>query len=481
MTERNLVKIKKINESTARVLTNHPTILHDLYNYFSVYIDKHWFHPKVKCGLWDGKIHFINKNGSFNIGLLKLVYRFIKRDELKIKIDKSLIIRNNVEDFSEITNEWLKEDWVPRKHQITGAESALKYGRGILEHATASGKSLTIGLILMYRFIKGYNKKALILVPTLGLIEQLKNDLISYGVSEERIGKFSGKQKETENPIIISTWQSMAQQKKLTREFDMLIVDEVHSLKGDVVRSVSENAINASFRIGCTGTMPDIKVDEYRVISTLGPILHRVTPKQIIDAGHASDIRIKIMYLNYPEEIQKELKGSTYEMEKKYLETSEKRCNVIKVISDKHLKNDHNVLILVNKLDHADFIYKRLEKMKNCSNLFLVNGSTPPKEREEIRQFTNSNKRVIIIATSGVFSVGISIKRLHGVIFADAGKSKIRTMQSVGRGLRLHDEKKRLTLYDIGDSLKYADRHLEKRIGFYDKAEFDIDVKDINL
>lgn len=260
-----------------------------------------------------------------------------------------------------------------------------------------------------------------------------------------------------------------------------ICVSNCHGLKGDVVRSVSENAINADIRIGCTGTMPDHKCDKFQIISTLGPVLHTVTPRELIDKGHASNIIIKILHLIYPDEVKKELKGAPYEIEKSFLETYKPRNNVIKFICNKHMNLDHNILILANKHTHVDELYEQMQKIKSADHVFLVTGKTDPKERERIRLFTNENKRVIIIATSGVFSTGISIKRLHGIIFAEAGQSKIRTFQSVGRGLRLHNEKKKLTLYDISDSLKYSERHLETRIDFYTRAEFDMDVKEVYL
>jgi superfamily II DNA or RNA helicase len=146
----------------------------------------------------------------------------------------------------------------------------------------------------------------------------------------------------------------------------------------------------------------------------------------------------------------------------------------------KHHEYDQNVLVLVDHVDHANLILEKLKDEPN-THAFFVSGEMKPDERERIRKFTNENKRVVIVATYGVFSTGISIKRLHAIIFASAGKSKIRTLQSIGRGLRLHKEKKKLILYDIGDSLPYSEKHLQSRVAIYDKAQFTIDVKEINL
>lgn len=486
MSDKRWLKIDKVDNVSARVTTNHPSIFTDLYNYLSVYVENYRFMPKYKMGLWDGKIYFMQKNGVFPIGLLKYVYKYVKQDEIKVSIDPALTKRFEVEDFAEVTESWMGENengeqWVPYKHQVEGALKALKYNRCILEHATSAGKSLTMSMIIMYKLLKKQNKKVLVLVPSTGLVKQLTSDFVEYGVPEEWIGNFYGGQKDTEQQIIISTWQSMCRQKQLVQEFDMIMCDEVHNLRGDTVRSVAENAINANTRIGCTGTLPDPKVDKMRIEGSLGPVVHRVTARDLIDAGHASDILIKIAYIFHKNEIKKQIKGMPYEEERKFLEEYEPRNKVIRYIVKQHHKVDHNCLILVDHIDHAQVLTEMMEQLGDDRHVFMVTGKTKPEERERIRQFVNKNKKCVIVATYGVFSTGISIKRLHAVIFGSAGKAKIRTLQSIGRGLRLHEEKNRLTLYDIGDDLNYADKHLQKRIEIYDKSQFEIAVDEIFL
>jgi superfamily II DNA or RNA helicase len=374
----------------------------------------------------------------------------------------------------------MSDQYVPRDYQFEGALKALYYKRGILEHATSAGKSLTMSIILMYVLKKSICKKALVLVPGTGLVKQLVSDFEEYGIPPEWIGQFYGLQKDTDNPIVISTWQSMCRQPELIQEFDIIICDEVHNLRGDMVRSVAENAINANIRIGCTGTMPDAKASQFSVEGALGPVIHRVTARQLIDAKHASDIIIKVPFIVYPEKIVKELKGLTHDLEKQWLEKYDTRNGIIKVIAGKHLERGQNILILVDHLSHAESLVAKMAELEGVET-FLVTGETPPDERERIRKYTNEHEKVVIIATYGVFAVGISIKRLHAIIFASAGKSKIRVLQSIGRGLRLHKDKKKLTLYDIGDSLQHSEKQLKSRISIYDKAEFSVDAFEINL
>jgi superfamily II DNA or RNA helicase len=328
--------------------------------------------------------------------------------------------------------------------------------------------------------IKKMCTKILIIVPSVGLVEQLHSDFLEYGVPDDYIGKFHGGQKDIEQNIIIATWQSMHKQTDLIKDFDMIIGDEAHTQKATVIRTIAEGATNANYRIGCTGTMPDEKSNRWLIEGIFGPVIHQVSAKYLIDNEFASDIHIKIPFIEYPEEIVKRLKGLPYDEEKKWLETCDSRNKIIQRITEKHLEKDHNILILVDHLDHANALFEKI-KTSEGADVHLVTGDVSPEKREKIRLYTNNNKKVVLIATYGVFSTGISIKRLHGIIFASAGKSKIKTLQSVGRGMRLHHEKTFLMLYDIGDALHYSEKHLKIRIAMYDKAQFKIDMIGIPL
>lgn len=483
MSESYWVHIKKIDNVTGMVSTNHPHIMRNLYNFFSIYAPNYKFMPKYKAGLWDGKIYFMTKAGAFPLGLSRYVYRFVQQDGLEIIIDEEITEKNNIDpaELLSVSNEWLADGWIPKEHQFDGALKALTYKRGIIEHATSSGKSLTIAMICMYSLMTNYCSKILIIVPSVGLVEQMFNDFLEYGVPEDYMGKFYGTVKETEQKIIISTWQSMHRQHDLVEEFDAIIGDEAHGQKAAVCRTVAEKAKNAKLRLGFTGTMPDEKANKWLVEGLFGPVLHQVTAKYLIDNNYAADIHIKIPFIEYPDEIVKKLSQlKDYDAEKKWLETCDFRNNIIKKITEKHLAKDHNILILVDHLEHANIIYNKIKELE-CADPHLVTGEVDPEKREKIRNYTNNNKKVVLVATYGVFSTGISIKRLHSIIFASAGKSKIKTMQSVGRGMRMHHEKTNLILYDIGDALYFSEKHLKTRIQMYDKAEFKLDMIGIEL
>lgn len=482
MSEKPWFYIKKIDNVWGTVSTNHPTIMSTLYNFMSVYAENYRFMPSYKAGIWDGKIHFMDKSGKFLLGLSRHIFRFVQQDGIEIIIDEDITFKNELteEEILDVCNSWISDGFVPREHQFDGAIKALTYKKGILEHATSAGKSLTMSIICMHLIIKKISEKILIIVPSIGLVEQLFNDFVEYGVPEEYIGKFHGTQKDFEQKIIISTWQSMHKQTEFIKDFTTIIGDEAHTQKANVIRTIAESANSAEYRIGCTGTMPDEKSNKWLIEGIFGPVIHQVTAKYLIDNQFASDIQIKIPFIEYPEDTVKNLKGLPFDEEKKWLETCDKRNTIIQRITEKHIEKDHNMLILVDHLDHARVLYEKIKCSKGA-DVHVITGEVSAEKREKIRQYTNTHKKVVIIATYGVFSTGISIKRLHGIIFASAGKSKIKTLQSVGRGMRLHHEKTVLMLYDIGDALYYSEKHLKIRIAMYDKAEFKIDMIGISL
>lgn len=474
--------IKKLNNVEGIVYTNHPTIMNSLYNFFNVFAEGYRFMPKYKAGVWDGKIPFLKRNGTFPLGLARHVYRFCQQDGLEIIVDPQITNKNEIDEdhFNTIIDKWMTEEINPRDYQLEGSIKACIYQRGILEHATSAGKSLTMSIICMYNIITDNCKKILVLVPSLGLVEQLSNDFIEYGVPPDWIGKFSGLEKNTEEKIIISTWQSMHKQGELIKEFEGIIGDECHSQKANVVRSIAERAVNCKLRIGCTGSMPDEKSNKWLIEGTFGPVLHQVTAKFLIDHEYAADIRVRVPFIIYPDEIKEKLKGIPYDMEKKWLEECPARNKLIKKLTEKHVEKGHNILILADHLDHIDTIEALINEIPGAK-VYKVTGEVDAREREKLRKFTNENEKVVLVASYGVFSTGISIKRLHAITFASAGKSKIKTMQSIGRGMRLHKDKDHVVLYDIGDDLKYSKKHLLHRVTIYEKSQFNFDMFEVKF
>lgn len=495
------ITIVKLNEVYGKVISSDSGLIESLCKNFAVYMFQHWFHPKVKNGIWDGKIRFVDKNGDFPLGLYKDVIDFCKcQRDYELRIDPLLQPHSSdkdafMKDFLEVLDGTENLPFIPRKYQIKGSMKAIYHKRAIIEHGTGSGKSFTIYMTINYLLKKDDpNHKFLILVPKIDLVTQFYDDLIGYGMDKNLIGKYYGEEKSTDKQIIIGTWQSLKNNKEFMKQFTALIVDECHGLNGAVVRSVSESAINTRYRLGFTGTMPEDtkKAENMLIIGVLGPVIDKITTEELQKLKMVSQLKVNIPYISYDPEETKELNSAikilmkndnareAYRLEKTFTQKHKKRNSLISSITKKMLDSDKNVLILVNKLDHCDAIAESLTSIGITPNI-VTGAIKDTEERNSIRKKMEKSGGNVIVATSGVYSTGISINRLHCVIFADAGKSKITTLQSVGRGLRLHETKDKLYLYDISDDLKFSNKHLEKRMEFYARNNFNVEIKEISF
>lgn len=474
----------KLDHVHGQMLCDDPRVLEAAIKKFSIPVENYWFMPAYKAGRWDGKIRFINFDGTFYNGIFHRILKYVRNDDIyEVVTDPKYILEKDTDDlktdFFRVTEETLNSNMVPYVHQFRGALKGLFFGRGICEHVTSSGKSLTISLTVNYLYQKDKNSKILILVPKLDLIEQFAENLVTYGIDASLIGKFCGYQKDTEQPFIVSTWQSMHKQKELLKKFNILIVDECHGLRADVVRSVTEKMINADIRLGYTGTMPDSKSDYMLVEGVLGPVIDKVGYTELQEANQISDIAITVVNISYPESVTKQMLFDDFTAEKDFIEGDKRRNKIICKIAQEYTKIDKNVLILVKKIDHTKTLFDMLDKMD--VNVDIVTGETKISDRNTIRKDVEKAGGSVIVATVGVYSTGVSINRLHTVIFASAGKSKIQTLQSVGRGLRLHATKKVLNLYDFCENLKFSQQHARKRIKYYETNNFKVTKKDIAI
>jgi superfamily II DNA or RNA helicase len=477
------ITLIKMNNTWGRLVTDDPTILEATVRKFSVKVDQYWFMPKYKKGLWDGKIKFVQPDGSFYIGIFSQVYKYVNNEKLyDMEIDPEFIIEEDKEQFKErflLNLSSLDYPFEPRSYQLRGALKSCYYKRGICEHVTSSGKSFTIALSVHHLLKENPQHKVLILVPRIDLVEQFVEELENYGMPVDIIGKYCGYQKDEDMQVVVSTWQSIYKKSAFLKEFTVLIVDETHGLRAAEVRKVSDNAVNASIRLGFTGTMPDNQADQMLVQGAIGPILDVVDYEQLQKAKQIADIKINIIKCNYNEEICEENEREDYVAEKDRVEKDEKRNKIICRIAKEYLDKGKNALILVKKLEHVKCIQDIIEKTN--IKYSIVTGATKIVERNEARHDMEVEGGKLIIATTGVYSTGISIKRLHCVIFASPGKSKIQTLQSVGRGLRLHNTKTHLHLYDVCENLKFSKKHFTQRLKYYDKAKFEYTIKEITI
>ena len=477
------ITLVKLDNVWGKLITDDPHILEAAVRKFAVKVDNFWFMPAYKAGRWDGKIKFVQPDGKFYVGIFKKVLHYVKDDNLyNIEIDPGFLNEEETGVFKErflenISN--LEYPFEPRSYQLRGALKSSFYKRGICEHVTSSGKSFTICLTIHHLLQDNPDHRVIILVPKIDLVEQFVENLEEYGIPTDLVGKYCGYQKDEDAQIVVSTWQSVYKKKAFLRNFNVLIVDECHGLKADEVRGVAEKAINADTRLGFTGTMPAPQCEYMLIQGVLGPVIDEVDYEELQKAKQIAQIKINIVQCNYNEQIILENEEEDFTSEKTRVETDVKRNKIICRIAKEYTDKGKNALILVKKLDHIQDIKDIMEKAG--VNYFVVTGETKVKDRNHARHEVEKSGGNVIIATTGVYSTGVSIKRLHCVLFASPGKSKIQTLQSVGRGLRLHDTKSHLHLYDVCENLKFSKKHLKERLKYYKKAKFDYNIKEVSM
>lgn len=469
----------------------------ELKNYFSYYIPNYWFSPRFKNKVWDGKVSSYNRQSqTLPIGLYPMLKHFCVHYgyELVLDFDKTNMF-NQIEDediqkFYETI--FTDTKYYPRDYQAETILKALKYKRGVIESPTGSGKSIVIYSII--RFILGITEgKILLIVPNVSLVNQMFNDFKDYGwtacESYTNI-LYSGKKPDWSKPILISTWQSVYKKtSSFFESFNAVIVDETHGAKANSIKSVLEKCTGADYRIGLTGTLPTEKSDIYTIYGYIGPKIYEISSKELMDKGILSKIKIANLLLQYSEDEIATNKHRTYDEEVRFLVDHPKRNGVFKYIID-HINPEENVLILCYLIDHLKSIKSYLEKIYPNKKIQEIYGEIDADKREQIRIGMENSKGVILLGTYATMGIGINIKRLHHVIFASSYKSKIKILQSIGRGLRTHESKTKLILWDIVDDLTYVKRtgtigknyvyeHFEQRLEYYKTQEFSYINKNI--
>lgn len=443
----------------------------DLYDFFSFSVPNAKFMPSVKNRYWDGKVRLFSiKTKRIYIGLLPYVDEFCRERGYDFEgvtdVLGSKVRDLEVEDFLRSLN----LPFQPRDYQLEAFHTAVQYGRQLLLSPTASGKSLIIYLLARY-----YNKKTVIIVPTTSLVEQMAKDFEEYGY-DQRICKIYSKQEVFDAPITITTWQSFAKApKEILESFDMVIGDEAHLFKATTLKGILEKMKNTAIRIGTTGTLDGTEVHRLQLEGLFGPVKKVISTSELIDEGTVADIKIDCIVLKHPK--QQKMK---YQDEMDYLVSNEMRNQFI-VNLVRNLKG--NTLVLFQYVEkHGVVLHGMLDGL--VDNLHYVYGGTDTADREEIRGIVEKAKNDVILASYGTFSTGINIKRIDNIVFASPSKSRIRNLQSIGRGLRKTDGKDSMRLFDIADDLQcdnYTLEHLKERINIYSEENFPFELKQFDL
>ena len=479
--------ISKKNEVYLNIKTE-PNFARELSDFFTFEVPGARFMPSYRNKYWDGKIRLFNQmNGEIYVGLLPYIEEFAKRNELNIEYKKG--VKDEGESRDGILGGFVRrvspkskgKTLQIRDYQMAAFSHAVRNNRSLLLSPTASGKSLII--YLLSRWYE--SNRVLILVPTTSLVEQMYSDFIDYGYLEAKMQKiYQGHSREITKEVTISTWQSLYKMpKSFFEQFGCILGDEVHLFKAKSLTGIMNKLHLCKYRHGFTGTLDGTQTHRLVLEGLFGSVNKVTSTKDLMENKTLAKLKIKCLVLQYPDADCKFMKDQNYQDEVDLIVRDERRNKFIVDLTT-HLKG--NTLLLFQFVEkHGSVLYDMLKDLDR--KVFYVHGGTDAQTRENIREITEKEKSAIIVASYGTFSTGINIRNLHNVIFSSPSKSRIRVLQSVGRGLRKGSEKSTATLYDIADDFTWKSRqnftlrHFMERINIYNEEEFDYEIKNLKI
>jgi len=480
------MKISKKNEVYLIIEDLEPHEKEELNTFFTFEVPGAKFMPMYRNRIWDGKIRlFSTDTGEIYVGLLPYVKKFCHSNKILYIIEKGVenernVVRKDVGAYIESLKPKSQGKFLKiRDYQVDAVHHALARNRALLVSPTASGKSLIIYSLVRYYQMKGL--KTLILVPTTSLVEQMYTDFKDYGWDSDKHCQkiYQGYTTKIEKDVVISTWQSIYKMpRKYFDQFGCVIGDEAHMFKAKSLTGIMTKLNQCKYRFGLTGTLDGTQTHQLVLEGLFGAVKKVVTTKELIDKNTLANLKIKCVILKH-DSIREKM---TYAEELEYLVTNEKRTDFV-VNLLRHLNG--NTLCLYQLVEKHGKILN--DKMKDCENVYFVYGGTDTSEREKIRGLVEKQTKSTTIASYGTFSTGINIRNIHNIVLASPSKSKIRVLQSIGRGLRTSSNKDSVLVYDIADDISYNERrnftlnHFTERLNIYNEEQFDYDISKVKL
>jgi superfamily II DNA or RNA helicase len=446
--------------------------------------------PSVRLGRWNGKTSYFSLAGSTFINLLPEILPVLDRAGYDIELEDIRQYQITFE-FSEVSEETFKHKLWPKGHVVEGQpivlrdyqieiiNNYLKNPQSLQEIATGAGK--TIMTAALSYSVEKYGR-SIVIVPNTSLITQTEKDYINLGLD---VGVYYGGRKEYNKTHTICTWQSLGNMLKKTKADEAeipigdflegvvcVIVDEVHQAKADVLKTLLTGVMShIPLRWGLTGTIPKAKHESTSLVVSIGPVINQLAASTLQEMGVLSTCHVNIIQLQDGAEF------TNYQSELKFLTSDEKRMQKIAELSSR-VKESGNTLILVDRIEAGKLLHLKLEELGvKEENVVFVSGDTKGATRTEHYDDIATATNKIIIATYGVAAVGINIPRIFNVMLLEPGKSFVRVIQSIGRGIRKAEDKDFVQIWDITSSCKFAKRHLTQRKAFYKEANSPLDVE----
>ena len=452
-----------------------------LANTFKYEIPHARYHPAFKLGRWDGMTSLFGIGGNGYLNQLEKIIEILTNMGIEIADVEDL--RQPVKlAFDEVTETYWADQgkvWpkghqqegqpiMLRDYQVDAVNIFLKNPQALQEIATGAGKTITTATLS--QLCEQYGR-TITIVPNKSLVEQTEEDFISVGLD---VGVYYGDRKDLNKTHTICTWQSLniLEKKSNNHEHDILtlaefldgvrtvIVDEVHMAKAEVLKNLlTKNLSNACIRWGLTGTVPKEAFESESIFASIGPVVGGIKAHELQEKGVLSNCHVNVVQMiDLPE-------FRDYQSELKYLVTNDERMAYISNLI-KQISNSGNTLVLVNRIDSGKFLINELP------DAVFVSGEVKTKDRKDEYDEIKTSTNKIIVATYGVAAVGINIPRIFNLVLLEPGKSFVRVIQSIGRGIRKAEDKDFVQIWDVTSTCKFAKRHLTARKKFYKEAKY---------
>ena len=443
--------------------------------------------PAYKLGRWDGTKTFFGIGGTGYLAHLETILPIIEDDGYDIEIQD--LRHAHQFSFAPVTeNYWADQGktWpkghpeagkpiVLRDYQYDVINKFLENPQSLQEVATGAGKTITTATLS--HLCEPYGR-TMVIVPNKSLVVQTEEDYINLGLD---VGVYFGDRKELNKTHTICTWQSLNILDKKSYDNDTLtlaefcegvcaiIIDEVHQAKAEVLtKLLTQNFNNCAIRWGLTGTVPKEKWEFQSLLASIGPVINTVSAHDLQQKDVLAQLHINILQTNDVKVFR------SYADEYAWLVTDDDR---IKWMSDKikELSQTGNTLILVNRIDTGNKLVDLLP------DSVFISGAVKLTDRKEEYDEIKTSDNKIIVATYGVAAVGINIPRIFNLVLIEPGKSFVRVIQSIGRGIRKAEDKDFVQIWDITSQCKYSKRHLTERKRYYKEAKYPFQVIKVNI
>ena len=442
--------------------------------------------PQYKLGRWDGNISFFGIGGTGYVNHLDIIVNTLVDAGVEIAEITDNRVKHDLSFDIIDENYWAGKTWpkghpaegepiVLRDYQVETINKFIDNPQCLQEVATGAGKTIITATLSHLCEKIG---RTLVIVPNKSLVTQTEEDYINVGLD---VGVYFGDRKELGKTHTICTWQSLNILDKKTKDGEAvltlaefldgvqtIIIDEVHQAKADVLKKLlTQNLRNAPIRWGLTGTIPKEQFEFQSILASIGPVINQISAKELQDKGVLSTCHVNVVQL-----LDTTVYNS-YQEELKYLVTNKDRVKYLAKMCN-NIKDSGNTLILVDRISAGEQLQEAIP------DSVFIKGDVKLKDRkeqyDEIKEATNK----VLIATYGVASVGINIPRIFNLVLIEPGKSFVRVIQSIGRGIRKAEDKDFVQIWDLTSSCKYAKRHLTARKKIYKEAEYPFTLEKVD-